>query len=293
MFKKAKDINPLPAGMADAFGAALSQQGFKSPVVEEPAVEVAPAVEADAELSESAGKRKADQADGDVAVPKAGDVTPEIGEIKTKAKRKLDKDVSDKPTALKASYSEAKTVKEDCEDCECEPCECDSDEVEEGTLPPALQKAIDKKNAKKDGKKVEDEDEDEELSEGTITVKSFTGKAPAGIKMKKMGSSSFGGDDVEMSGPDAKIIAYAKKSLGCDAKCNTIADVQKQVSEMYESKCANHEEVKEGLDDVDQKAIKKKFTDRKDKDLDNDGDEDESDKYLHRRRKAIAKALED
>ena len=220
MFKKAKDINPLPAGMADAFNAALSQQGFKSPVVEEPAVEVAPApaVEADAELSESAGKRKADQADGDVAVPKAGDVTPEIGEIKTKAKRKLDKDVSDKPTALKASYSEAKTVKEDCEDCECEPCECDHnkdhEKIEEGTLPPALQKAIDKKNAKKDGKKVEDEDEDDE-------------------------------------------------------------------------------EVKEELDDVDQKAIKKKFVNRKDKDLDNDGDEDQSDKYLHRRRKAIAKALED
>jgi len=285
MFKKAKDINPLPAGMADAFDAALSQQGFKSPVVEEPAVDLAPAVEADAELSESAGKRKADQADGDVAVPKAGDVTPEIGEIKTKAKRKLDKDVSDKPTALKASYSEDKAVKEDCEP--------DSAEVEEGTLPPALQKAIDKKNAKKDGKKVEDEDEDEELSEGTITVKSFTGKAPAGIKMKKLGSSSFGGDDVEMSGPDAKIIAYAKRSLGCDAKCKTIADVQKSISEVYEGKCASHEEVKEGLDDVDQKAVKKKFTDRKDKDLDNDGDEDESDKYLHRRRKAIAKALED
>ena len=49
----------------------------------------------------------------------------------------------------------------------------------------------------------------------------------------------------------------------------------------------------EALDDVDQKAVKKKFMDRKDKDLDNDGDEDESDKYLHRRRKAIAKALED
>lgn len=49
----------------------------------------------------------------------------------------------------------------------------------------------------------------------------------------------------------------------------------------------------EGMDKVQPKAVKKKFDDRKDKDIDNDGDEDESDEYLHRRRKAISKALED
>lgn len=46
------------------------------------------------------------------------------------------------------------------------------------------------------------------------------------------------------------------------------------------------------LDKVDSKAAKKKFDDREDKDIDNDGDEDESDKYLHLRRKAIAKAID-
>ena len=46
------------------------------------------------------------------------------------------------------------------------------------------------------------------------------------------------------------------------------------------------------LDKVDSKADKKKFKDREDKDIDNDGDEDESDKYLHLRRKAIAKAID-
>ena len=46
----------------------------------------------------------------------------------------------------------------------------------------------------------------------------------------------------------------------------------------------------EGLDAVQPKAVKKKFTDRKDKDIDNDGDVDSSDKYLHKRRKAISKA---
>ena len=45
------------------------------------------------------------------------------------------------------------------------------------------------------------------------------------------------------------------------------------------------------LDPVNKKAVKKKFKDRKDKDLDNDGDTDSSDKYLHKRRKAISKAM--
>ena len=46
-----------------------------------------------------------------------------------------------------------------------------------------------------------------------------------------------------------------------------------------------------GLDPVNKKAVKKKFANRKDKDLDNDGDTDSSDKYLHKRRKAISKAM--
>lgn len=45
------------------------------------------------------------------------------------------------------------------------------------------------------------------------------------------------------------------------------------------------------LDPVNPKAVKKKFDDRKDKDLDNDGDTDSSDEYLHKRRKAISKAM--
>ena len=48
----------------------------------------------------------------------------------------------------------------------------------------------------------------------------------------------------------------------------------------------------EGLDKVDPKAAKKKFKDRKDKDIDNDGDTDDSDEYLHKKRKAIGKAME-
>lgn len=48
----------------------------------------------------------------------------------------------------------------------------------------------------------------------------------------------------------------------------------------------------EGLDKVQPKAVKKKFKDRKDKDIDNDGDVDDSDKFLHKKRKAISKAID-
>ena len=45
------------------------------------------------------------------------------------------------------------------------------------------------------------------------------------------------------------------------------------------------------LDPVNPTAVKKKFDDRKDKDIDNDGDVDSTDKYLHKRRKAVSKAI--
>ena len=45
------------------------------------------------------------------------------------------------------------------------------------------------------------------------------------------------------------------------------------------------------LDPVNPKALKKDFDDRKDKDIDNDGDVDSSDKFLHKKRKAISKAI--
>ena len=49
--------------------------------------------------------------------------------------------------------------------------------------------------------------------------------------------------------------------------------------------------VSEGMDPVNKDAVKKKFDDRKDKDIDNDGDTDSSDKFLHKRRKTISKAM--
>jgi hypothetical protein len=51
------------------------------------------------------------------------------------------------------------------------------------------------------------------------------------------------------------------------------------------------EKEEDKLDPVNKDAVKKKFADRKDKDIDNDGDVDSTDKYLHKRRKAISKAV--
>ena len=50
-------------------------------------------------------------------------------------------------------------------------------------------------------------------------------------------------------------------------------------------------QIEKKLDPVNPKAVKKDFDDRKDKDIDNDGDVDSSDKYLHKRRKAVSKAI--
>ena len=65
------------------------------------------------------------------------------------------------------------------------------------------------------------------------------------------------------------------------------------VSEMHEHVINDEKnEINEkNLDAVNPVAVKKKFANRKDKDIDNDGDTDSSDEYLHKKRKAISKAM--
>ncbi len=59
----------------------------------------------------------------------------------------------------------------------------------------------------------------------------------------------------------------------------------------WASRSNNAQKVEEAMDPVDKKELKGKHKDRKDKDIDNDGDVDSSDKFLHKRRKAITKAM--
>ena len=82
-----------------------------------------------------------------------------------------------------------------------------------------------------------------------------------------------------------------------------MTEVNKSIIEAYKSMYEPKEEVLdetnkndksddgEGLDAVQPDAVKKKFKDRKDKDIDNDGDVDSSDEYLHKKRKAVSKAI--
>jgi hypothetical protein len=76
-----------------------------------------------------------------------------------------------------------------------------------------------------------------------------------------------------------------------DSLESSILDVWKQAVEFTETNKNDKSDDGEGLDAVQPKAVKKKFKDRKDKDIDNDGDVDDSDKFLHKRRKAVSKAV--
>ena len=68
------------------------------------------------------------------------------------------------------------------------------------------------------------------VAEAKLEVSAWTGrKPPAGIKIVKSQSSAMGGNDVVFSGPEAKLIAYAKRSLGASSKSKTLSDVQKEV----------------------------------------------------------------
>ena len=61
-----------------------------------------------------------------------------------------------------------------------------------------------------------------------------------------------------------------------------VDSISKAWQEVYEKKT---------LDPVDHDELKGKHKDRDDKDIDNDGDVDSSDKFLHKKRKAISKAI--
>ena len=95
-------------------------------------------------------------------------------------------------------------------------------------------------------------------------------------------ADAVGGIVREMSG---KFYVFDKASLE-EAASLELAKKVKSLDDDTDDKKQEAE-----LDKVDPKAVKKKFKDRKDKDIDNDGDVDDSDEYLHKRRKAISKAV--
>ena len=95
-------------------------------------------------------------------------------------------------------------------------------------------------------------------------------------------AGAVGGIVREMSG---KFYVFDKASLEEAASL----ELAKKVRNLDDETDDKKQEAE--LDKVNPKAVKKKFKDRKDKDIDNDGDVDDSDEYLHKRRKAISKAV--
>ena len=104
---------------------------------------------------------------------------------------------------------------------------------------------------------------------------------------------------------------FDTKKGSVEEKIKTIASEQPTINATYtpdvklstekkyfETKKGSIEElagklIESKLDPVNKDAVKKKFDDRKDKDIDNDGDTDSTDKYLHKRRAAISKAMKE
>ena len=89
----------------------------------------------------------------------------------------------------------------------------------------------------------------------------------------------------------AKAAASSEKGKAAVTLPKAPWDKDKEKTEM-----SSKEKMKKGLynskmDPVDKKELKGKHADRDDKDIDNDGDTDSSDEYLHKRRKAVSKAM--
>ena len=84
--------------------------------------------------------------------------------------------------------------------------------------------------------------------------------------------------------------------LMVDAGNKDMTKYHKEVMKKFKPKVMTQEKKltdEDKLDPVNPDAVKKKFKNRKDKDIDNDGDVDSSDKFLHKRRKAISKAVKE
>ena len=160
---------------------------------------------------------------------------------------------------------------------------------QEGKLPPALQKAIDKKKGEEPkeeegnafGKALQAAKQNGD-KEFVVSGKKY--KVEDAEKMNKKNKEDKG---VEVHGEDLNAEIQAAQQGKIKSLVDTIIDTYYTAETNKNDKSDDGE----GMDAVQPKAVKKKFANRKDKDIDNDGDVDSSDKFLHKRRKAISKSM--
>jgi len=166
------------------------------------------------------------------------------------SKKKEFFDYVDKNYKAKAEEIDAKPAKSDEEDLEEALSKADMDKRLK-----LIKKAVEKinrqnlRNAKADAMKMmkdsgmfdessDSEEDEEEVNEGTITVKSYAGHEGGGDNPKKLGlkvkvvGSSYGYDDVEISGPDSKLVKFAQDNLGVESKHKNLKAVQKELDDM-------------------------------------------------------------
>ena len=156
---------------------------------------------------------------------------------------------------------------------------------QEGKLPPALQKAIDKKNGKEPKDEKHKPGHDDKIKKEDLNAE---------IEKAKMGKVKSLVDtikDMFYNIPEAKKHDDKEKDEEGNAfgKAVMAAKDKGEKEFVFSGKKYN---VEAEMDKVNPVAVKKKFKDRKDKAIDNDGDVDDSDKFLHKRRKAISKAVD-
>ena len=129
---------------------------------------------------------------------------------------------------------------------------------------------------------------------------STRGKVLGAIGTALVGSNEPDGEMVDEAGEEAFVRLDARRRIFKEKikklayeKAKEILGVRQPVEPIVTKETNKNDKSDdgEGLDAVQPGAVQKKFKNRKDKDIDNDGDADDSDKFLHKKRKAVSKAI--
>jgi len=111
----------------------------------------------------------------------------------------------------------------------------------------------------------------------------------AAKKANELDEAKFSPKEIKMAIGVASDKRYAGGNMTGAVKA--IEKMKKGLSDHPQVKAVLRRQNEAKLDPVNKGAVKKKFANRKDKDIDNDGDVDDSDEFLHKRRKAVSKAI--
>ena len=221
---------------------------------------------------------------------------PGAGAYKTPEQRKKDADTKKRLKMFQNLKKEEVEIDEHCGECgamdHAEENLNEADyELYHKTFSAAMQHAY--AHAKKRGFIVDPDEIDNKVATGP--------KKPSSGKTNKyiLGTNKKQKLHVQVANLDNKRFELNMYIEETEKENMNIEETIKQVVEGYHSKKKKTEDASndksddgEGMDKVDPKALKKKFKDRKDKDIDNDGDTDDSDEYLHKKRKAVSKAID-